>query len=193
MSKVVSLRSVVQIAAIALVGFLGAVQIGSAISTTTATYYFTGTCSDCTGTGQGTLVLQNYTLGSSLTNANFVSWSYTSNLLTYSVTPASNPSFSIYGTMPATLPGASPNAVVIANQPNAGPTFMDFVAESNGSWCAGHTCADDNGTNGTWSAATPAPTTSVPALGMPALASLGLLLLFAAWILFKRFPGKHEA
>ena len=34
--------------------------------TSIETYYFTGTCADCTGTGTGTLVLEGYTLGTQI-------------------------------------------------------------------------------------------------------------------------------
>ena len=52
---------------------------------TTSTFTFTGTCTDCTGFGIGTLVLQNYTLGNPIdTNTNYVSWFYQSDLLTES-------------------------------------------------------------------------------------------------------------
>jgi len=190
-SREVSLRRVVQIVAIALLGILGAVQTGSAVVSTT-TYYFTGRCSDSTGNGQGTLVLQNYTLGSTLTNANLVTWNYTSNLLTYSVTPGANPTFSIGGSLPATLPGTSLNTVVIANQSSAGASFIGFIAQTSGTWCAGLNCEDDSGTNGTWSAA-PAVTQAVPALSKPVLFGLALLLLFAAWILLRGLPRKNAA
>ena len=190
-SKGISSRVIVQIAAIALVGSLAAVQTGSAL-TATATYYFTGTCSDCTGSGHGTLVLQNYALGSSLTNANLVSWSYTSNLLTYSVTPANNPTFSIQGALPTTLPGPSLNTVIISTQASAGSGFVGFIAQTGGSWCAGSNCEDDNGTSGTWTAA-PTTTPSVPALEAPGLIGLALLLACAGFTLLKRVATRHAA
>jgi hypothetical protein len=58
-----------------------------------STFYFVGTCTDCTGTGIGTLVLQGipfgttFGVGSSLTPANFVSFSYVSNLLSFTEAP----------------------------------------------------------------------------------------------------------
>jgi hypothetical protein len=49
-------------------------------------YDFSGNCSDCQNTGAGVLTLQNYTAGTSLNASNFVSFTYTSNLLTFNVT-----------------------------------------------------------------------------------------------------------
>ena len=49
-----------------------------AITAATETFTFTGTCTiDCTGDAYGVLSLQNYTVGTSLTDANFVSFQYT--------------------------------------------------------------------------------------------------------------------
>jgi hypothetical protein len=52
---------------------------------TSDTSYFEGYCSDCTGLGTAELILQNYTLGNELTNANFVGFSYSSNLTSYTI------------------------------------------------------------------------------------------------------------
>ena len=61
-------RLIWQLPVLLLACAFNATPIGS-----NATYQFVGQCSDCTGTGTATLVLQNYTLGTQLANANFVS------------------------------------------------------------------------------------------------------------------------
>jgi hypothetical protein len=49
-------------------------------------YEFSGSCSDCQNTGNGVLTLQDYTPGALLSAGNFVSFSYSSNLLTFDIT-----------------------------------------------------------------------------------------------------------
>jgi hypothetical protein len=51
-----------------------------------STYDFSGNCADCQNTGNGVLTLQNYTPGTALSASNFVSFTYSSNLLTFNVT-----------------------------------------------------------------------------------------------------------
>ena len=62
------------------------------------TYDFSGTCQDCTG-GTGTLIVQDYTPGTTLTTANFVSWSYISNLVNYSLGQGTETAFTGTGTL----------------------------------------------------------------------------------------------
>lgn len=178
------LCSGLRIAAIALAGVLSAVQTCPADSSGSATYSFTGTCSDC-ATETASLTLQNYTLGQPITNSNFVSFSYTSNLTSNTITPANNPTFSIQGALPTTLPGPSLSTVVIGSQAQAGG-FWGFIANTSGSWCAGPNCEYDSGTNGVWNGAAPAPAPT-PVAGTLVLTSLGLILLTVmGWILLRR-------
>src|SRR5713101_411740 len=81
-----------------------------AIPISLETFTFTGPCADCTGTGIGTLVLVNYTLGNDLTTDNFVSFSYTSDLTTFSLSgvgSANGQIDSISGLLPTILPAAA--------------------------------------------------------------------------------------
>ena len=56
-----------------------------------ATYHFQGECFDCSGSlGQADLVVQDYTSGDILTNQNFVSFKYWSDILTFDSTDTSN-------------------------------------------------------------------------------------------------------
>ena len=67
-------------------------QVASAVVLlpTTTTYYFRGNCQDCNPANTpatATLVLQNYTPGNALTDANFFSLSYNSNIVDFSSSP----------------------------------------------------------------------------------------------------------
>src|ERR1700676_990297 len=67
---------------------------------------FEGVCSDCTGAGYGVLTVQNYTEGSGLSNTNFVSFTYNSNLITdLSITADTLDSFT--GSIPISGPAAA--------------------------------------------------------------------------------------
>jgi len=176
------LRSGLSVAAIALVGVLAAAETGSAAVSTSVTYSFTGTCSDCSGE-TASLTLQNYTLGQPITSANFVSFTYSSSVTSLTITPATNPTFSITGALPVALPGPSASTVIIANQSSA-DGFWGFIAQTSGTWCAGPNCEDDSGTNGIWNGAAAPPTT--PVVNTFALTSLGLILILMGWIVLRR-------
>lgn len=132
----------------------------------TETFNFTGTCSDCTGQGTATLVLTNYTLGNDITSANFVSFDYSSNLFTMSVT--TDNLFSIAGNLPASLPSFAFVQVLRS------PDQTMFESSTDGTWFIG--APADRGTNGIWAAAVsgvPEPASSMLFLG--GLIGLGLL------------------
>jgi hypothetical protein len=173
-------RSIFQISGLLAICVLAAVEMSFAGPCPTgpqATYQFVGTCTtqagNCTGTGVGSLTVQNYTLGGTLTTCNLVSFTYTSNLANYTVTQANSPSLS--GSLPSTLPGKA--AILV--QDSVHPTFQSNN-DGTGSWAVGF---DDFGTGGTWSS--PTTTTSVPTLSTTALAALGLLLAGAGALLVR--------
>ena len=151
----------------------------------TTTLSFVGTCSDCSGQGRATLVLQNYTLGSTVLQANFVSLAYSSNLVNYTLTPTNVPSIS--GSFPASLPAAA--AMDFYSTTGGAFQGMELNTRGNGNWCAGFQCAGDQGTAGTWSlVSAPAPiVTGVPALSgrmqfclAALMAAMGAFLLKSA-------------
>jgi PEP-CTERM motif len=123
------------------------------------TITFTGTCSDCTGTVTGTLVLTDS--GSTLSTADFVSFTYGgSNLLTSYTINAGDFSLFVSGSIPGTLPSTA--NVDISN----GSFFFQSFSggESDGFWDTGRsgnsTRPSDQGINGVYNAATtPEPTT----------------------------------
>lgn len=146
--------------------FLALVVLSAGLSasadaiTVDRTYSFPGTCSvDCTGTGTGTLVLSGYTLSSSLAHSNFVSFSYSLNFLSYSIT--SPELVDLIGTPPSSLAAFASvfiegNSTIFGNS-----TTVVFTSSTTGSWCAGGfgVCAADSGTNGIWSSGVPEPAT----------------------------------
>jgi hypothetical protein len=180
--------SLVRVAAPLLVGVLAIVQAGSAVPSVITTYNFVGTCSDCTGTGTGTLVLQNYTLGNAISSSNFVSFTYTSNLTSFTI-PASNLS-----TIVATLPSALPAEANVFFETNVSPFYV-FISENandNGDWCTGTDCDGDFGINGTWSLAVAAPT-GAPAPNTIALMGVALVAVLMAQILLRRRRNQTAA
>jgi hypothetical protein len=163
-----------------------------------ATYQFVGQCGDCVGTGIGRLTLQNYTPGQALTWANFVSFTYTSNInpIPAGITP-STPNYSsssyLSGTIPANLPG--PAAVILGY--NSYNWVLQTTTGATGYWCVGaNACDGDWGNGSVWSlvgASSPTPV-AVPALGHPMLIGLAVLLaLFGATILRKGLTGQASA
>ncbi len=89
----------------ALIGFASWAAPAAAVD-----FSFSGLCIDCAGTGKGTLVLKDYTLGDTLTAANFVSFTYDSSLLSYSLTSVDDLTGSLAASGPAYV--ASKHGVV---------------------------------------------------------------------------------
>jgi hypothetical protein len=139
------LRSIIIVAVVLVFG----VPPGAQAATVDTTFTFTGQCAvdDCTGVGVGTLVLSDYTQGDPIEFANFVSFTYTSNLLSLSFSDVSV----ITGTLPVDLP-ATANVLIEGQQ--------GFQSDTTGAWSV---TADvggsilDEGSSSLWSV-TPLPT-----------------------------------
>jgi hypothetical protein len=116
-------------------------------------FSFTGVCSDCQGTGRAELVVQDYTLGETLGDANLVSFTYGgTNLLSPFTITATSPGLYLFGVIDGPFP-AGENVIVFS-------TSGFFESSTGGNWCAGLICEGDNGSGGQWSiAAVPEPTT----------------------------------
>ena len=136
--------------------------------TTTETFTFTGDCSDCSasggsGTASGTLVLQNYTLGTLLQSDNFVSFTYTSALLgTLTIDTSEFDHFAVTSELNAPFPAAENVAITF-------DTTDEFHTSTDGTWAY---IIGDVGTNAIWS------TTPIPAalpLFAGGLGAMGLL------------------
>ena len=154
-------------------------------TTTNSTFYFTGTCSDCTGTARATLVLTNYNQGSSVLLSNLVSFNYAATNLvnSFNFTQADGGFFNfiVSGTIPVALPSATNFSIGFQNLA-ATPTVKPkgatlnspfFTTLSNGVWSvADNGALQDFGTAGAFSSsATPEPASFVlVAAGIAALA-----------------------
>jgi len=119
------------------------VGVGLAAPASAVSFKFAGTCIDCSGTGLGTLVLTNYHLGDVLTSSNFVKFTYSSNLLTYSLTSVDD--------LTGSLTASTGPAYVGLH--GGGYTFNSLVAGPFSPWCTGTTgtCGSDFGLVSSWS------------------------------------------
>src|SRR5689334_10140805 len=151
---------------VALLAVLFAAFSSQAAVATLTTFNFTGNCTDCTGKGTATLVLQNYTPGTTFNSTNFVSLSYSSNLLNLTLTSSDNPN--VTGLIPANLPAAA-SVNIFANP----CCSKQFFSSTNGTWCSGLSCGDDTGTGGAWSFPSN-PGAGPTATGVPALTDVTL-------------------
>lgn len=147
----------------ALAGLLGLVTLAAPASA--VSFEFSGICFDCVGTGTGTLVLKDYSLGDVLTSANFVKFTYTSSVLTYSLASVDD--------LTGSLTAASGPAYVSLH--GGGYTFNSLVAGPFSPWCTGAaaTCGSDFGFLSSWSLVAG----SVPEPAMWAAMVLGFGLL----------------
>ena len=155
--------------------------------TTYSTFTFTGDCGDCTGQATGTLVLKNYTLGDPLETSNFVSFAYSSNLLSFGPDSLDSSDGILEGMLPVDLPG--PATVYIENivlSPGCEDCAeLGFYSETfdSDAWTIG---VQDYGTSGIWSAA--AAKSAVPEPSSSAMLAAGLAGLIA-WRQRRRSPG----
>jgi hypothetical protein len=117
-------------------------------------YTFSGQCTDCTGTGAGTLILlADYVLGTPLSAEDLYSFNYSSNLI---------PDLSIHSDPTEVLSGILPVGLGPANITISGMNGS-FNTNSDGTWSAFNPPADV-GTNGVWSTASATPTPEPSAL-----------------------------
>jgi hypothetical protein len=158
-----------------------------------STFNFTGACSDCTGNGLGVLTVQNYTQGSDFSNGNFVSFTYSSNLIPdLLITLADLDTFT--GSIPAVLSvtpgdGFSATAGVTITAKSATLTFQ---STTDGSWCVGSSCvtSEDFGLTSSWSSVT----TTHQAPDVPEPSTLGLMGVGGAGLgLVRRLGLWHNA
>jgi hypothetical protein len=136
------------------------------------TFYFYGVCSDCQGTAQAQLVLQNYTVGNSIGDGNFVSFTYDGTNLVSGYTVGVGQYYS--GTMAGEIDAPLPAAEYFTIDPSNGGQY--FFSSAGGYWCVANACAGDNGNSNQWSngpLGVPEPTSALLVVG--SLAGLGLL------------------
>jgi len=80
------LRSLPQALVLLSLTTIAAMSLPGRAAAQDSVYDFSGSCSDCQNTGSGVLTLQDYTPGTALSASNFVSFTYSSNLLTFNIT-----------------------------------------------------------------------------------------------------------
>jgi hypothetical protein len=154
-----------------LVLALAMTQSSSAI-VNTITFNFSGTCTDCRGTGTATLVMVgSYTLGTPITSSNLVSFTYNGTNLQapFTYTP-STPNFFVSGSM-TNIPGSNTFYVVANND-------IFFTSSLNGNWSVNET---DLGTAGTWSLPGVPPATPAPPTVILIVVGLMSLAAFRVW------------
>ncbi len=157
----------------------GTFLAGLSHASTITTFDFTGDCTDCTGQATATLVLQNYTLGDPLETSNFVSFSYSSNLISFGPDSLNNLDGVLEGMLPVDLPGPAivsvENIVVSPGCEDCAELGFYSVNYDSNAWELG---VQDEGTNGIWSVA--AATTGVPEPSSLAMLAAGLAGLVAS-------------
>jgi PEP-CTERM motif len=125
-------------------------------------FNYTGTCTDCTFSNGQLELFAPYTLGAAITSSNFVNFTYTSNLLNFSINQ-DDPGFSVSGSLPSVLP--SPADLVIEDD------LWEFSTSSSGSWFVEDlSIPRDFGPNNIWAGAA----SSAPEPGTIAMLGLGL-------------------
>ena len=145
------LRNIVAAGVLALGLFAAASSANAVVAVATTTYTFSGACTDCTGTGVGTLVLQNYTPGQDLRDDEVISFDYVSNLVRYSFIEPS-----ISGSL-SNLPGQNGVSISGLAQVNGeGLAYTYFYSNTDGAWAIGIPAAD-YGSSHLWNGAAAAP------------------------------------
>jgi hypothetical protein len=151
-------------------GLAAADPANALIPIITTEYTFTGVCGprDCTGDGIGVLTLENYSLGLSILPSNFVSFSYASNLINFSIDSADLQS--ITGSLPMVLPA---EANIRIEETGLSEVLL---SETSGTWCAGKLCLADRGIASSWRVGgIPEPSTwAMMLLGFAGLGYVGI-------------------
>jgi hypothetical protein len=141
---------------------LGLPQVAQADPITYETFVFTGVCSTCSGTDVGVLTLTDYTTGTALTTANFVSFVFSADDLAApaEILPANLTRFT-------GLLGLDGTYTVKIRE-----VGIDFASRDTGGWCIAVdpgvpvSCTPDVASNSNWAAAPEPATFSLTGLGL---------------------------
>lgn len=130
-----------------------------ALPSTATTYDFSGTCSDCNGTGRAHLTLENYTQGNPIDISNFVSFSYEgTNLLGAFAFSGQGSIQGIEGMLPPSLPSGA-NFMILSTPSGPNQIWYEFVSGKytekslEDPWVVGLNSTEnlDYGNDGVWS------------------------------------------
>jgi hypothetical protein len=150
------------LAVLAFVATLGTATASAEIAIEPFT--FTGECTDCTGTGTGTLFLiAGYELGTPLSADDLYSFNYISNLTDISI--HNDPTAVLSGILPV---GLGPANITISGANGS------FSSNADGTWSAFIPPADF-GTNGIWTAGSTTPTPEPSALPVIGICLAGVI------------------
>jgi hypothetical protein len=154
------------LAVVAFVVTLGTASASADVAVEVFT--FTGECTDCSGTGTGTLILlAGYDLGTALSADDLYSFNYSSNLTEISI--HNDPTEVLSGTLPV---GLGPANIFISGDSGN----VSFTSNSDGTWSAFVPPAD-YGTSGIWTAGYPIPTPEPSALPVIGVCLVGLIFV----------------
>jgi hypothetical protein len=139
------------------------------------TFYFTGQCSDCSGTANAVLVVQDYDEGGLFSVGNFVSFYYDGTNLhaPFTLTPSDVVSFS--GAIGPGFPGK-----YTVNISASSPT-LSFFSGLNGYWGVG--APADYGRQSIWSLTAPEPAS----LALLLVGLTGLAMARRRWWVYQNF------
>ena len=158
------------------------------------TFDFIGQCSDCTDTGDGVLQVQNYVLGSQLTDDNLVDFAYGSNLTSIDINPGDD--FLSEDTLSGSI-NTAPGYYDV----HVASLFLGFISVSSfdsytdGTWTVSALVPEDYGTKGTWNsgAVSAAPEPGTWLLMFAGIGGIGLMLRQARRKMGFRFRDAFSA
>jgi len=156
-------RNLTALSILSILAILGAASASANIAG--EVYTFTGQCTDCTGTGTGTLILlADYVLGTPLSANDLFSFNYSSNLI-LDLSIHNDPTEELSGILPV---GLGPANISISGANGS------FNTNSDGTWSAFIPPADV-GTNGVWSTESAIPTPEPSALPLIGICLAGAI------------------
>jgi hypothetical protein len=141
------------------------------------------------GYGTATLNVQDYVLGTQLTDANLVEFDYSSNLVTLSINPSADPFF-FQDKLSGSIALSQGSYNINVEQDLESLPFRQFTSSTDGSWSVSAPAPLDVGTSGVWtgSAVSSAPEPSTWLLMLGGIGGIGLMLRQA-----KRKTGQRLA
>ena len=160
------------------------------------TFTFSGQCADCTGYGTGTLQVQDYSLGTSLTDANLVDFTYSSNLTSFDINPVNDDGLLSHDSLSGSITTAPGYYSIDVAQNFLIFTTAEFTSGTDGTWNATVNQINlDSGTHGNWNGPTisAAPEPSIWLLIFAGVGGIGVMLRRAKRTMGFRFKDAFSA